>query len=194
MIKRKESIDQKLKKLNNKIQDCQKCELANLIYNIKDISQGYGKLWGWRGGKKKCRFFFVGMNPSYNRFPNIEYAFGGRDFDKGTGVEFVNYLKELDLIDYSYVTNLVKCSTKTNRIESVHFDNCFEHLYKEYEILKPEKILAMGRDAHTAIMMNYREHEDIISRLHSIWHPNYVMSYNRNLISEYKRKIKEICR
>lgn len=189
MIKRKRT----LKRLNDKIQSCQRCQIAKLSFNIKDISKGYGKLYGWKGGEKKCRFFFIGMNPSYRRFERLEYAFGGKDFSEGTGVEFVGFLKKMGIIDESYISNIVKCSTTDNKINDVHISHCIEYLIEEYEILKPEKILAMGKDAYNALLMNLDRDSELSYKLFSIWHPNYVMSYHREKIPQFLKKIEKIC-
>ena len=84
----------KLALLNERIQTCTKCELCNLKYNKKDISQGYGKLYGWLSSAQ-CKFMLIGMNPSHNRFSGHEYAFGGTEGSPGPGQKFNQLLKEI---------------------------------------------------------------------------------------------------
>ena len=67
-------MKEKFKELNNRIHKCDKCSLCSLTINQKDLSKGYGKLIGWKGSTKKCRFLFVGMNPSHKRYPELEFA------------------------------------------------------------------------------------------------------------------------
>jgi uracil-DNA glycosylase family 4 len=190
MIRRKNSQDISFE-LNNEIQNCQRCSISNLEFNIKEASKGYGKLYDWRGGNKKIKYFFIGMNPSHNRFENLEYAFGGRDFNEGTGVEFVNILKQVGIVEHSIVGNICKCSTNDNKINNEQISNCFYFLKKEIELTKPEKLIAMGTQVHVALV-SFLETEDL-KKLYKIWHPNYIVSYNRGLMSEYIKKIGEIC-
>ena len=190
----------KLDLLNKNIQKCNKCDLHKLEYNVKDIKKGYGKLYGWKGDpdNNNIKFFFVGMNPSKNRFENIEYAFGGRKFDEGTGIEFVKILNDLDILKDSYVSNLVKCSNYDNTISKSHIYDCSRHIIKEIELVKPQKIITMGKQVKDEF--NYLltfEFQDLYKKyrknLFDIWHPNYVISYKRDRLQEYIDTIKEIC-
>lgn len=177
--------------INKRIQACQKCPLASLECNIKDVKKGTGKLYGWRGGSSPIRFFFIGMNPSHNRFENLEYAFGGRDFDEGTGVEFVNILKMIGILEVSCVDNIVHCSTEDNKIDDSHILNCLPFLRQEFDLHTPEKFIALGNQVHEALVQHFEPEEQ--KKLVKVWHPNYVISRNPGLMGEYIRKIKAIC-
>jgi len=188
MISRK--IGTKLEQLNNNIQSCQKCELCKLEFNIKDVSQGFGKLYGWKGGTNKCRFLFIGMNPSHNRFQNLEFAFGGRDENQGPGKAFVNTLKESGVINEIYVTNLIKCSSSSNTINETWINCCILHLLNEIEILRPTKIITMGSQVYDFLSV-YFTNNNIQIKIQNIWHPSYVFSYRRVSKEQYIKKIKK---
>jgi uracil-DNA glycosylase family 4 len=186
-------VETGLKKINEKIQACTKCELCQLVENKKDISKGYGKLYGWRGGKKKCRFLFVGMNPSYNRFAGHEYAFGGVEGSPGPGEKFNNLLKETGIFDEIFCDNIIHCSSSTNAINNAWSRACFPFLLEEVKVLKPQIIIAMGRQVFE-ILLNMCRENNIRIPIKSIWHPSYVFSYQRSTPEEYKAFIMQACK
>jgi len=173
--------------LRENLDRCNKCLLHNLECNVKDKSRGLGKLYGWHACEiKDIKLFFVGLNPSYNRFPLLEHAFGGPNYPHGTGKEFVDLLTRTRAINHCYVTNLVKCSTLSNKVSHEHMEACVEHLFREVELLNPKAIVTMGNDVDG--FLSVKSPVPIIK----IWHPNYVFSYNRNQLENYENKIREI--
>jgi len=190
MICRK--TENKLNRINLRIQACTSCELCNLAYNKKDISKGYGKLYGWRGGQKKCRYMLVGMNPSYNRFAGHEYAFGGVEGSPGPGKKFNGLLKEAGIFEEIFCDNVIHCSSSTNEIQMSWAQACFSHLVDEIDALQPEKIITMGRQVFTMLSDLFREH-NIEILIKNIWHPSYVFSYGRSTPDEYKKTILRAC-
>jgi uracil-DNA glycosylase len=183
----------KISFLNHKIQACTKCELCNLHYNKKDITQGYGKLYGWSNGMSKCRYLFIGMNPSHSRFPGHEYAFGGIEGSPGAGKKFNQLLKEAGIFDEIFVDNVIHCSTETNSINMTWAQQCFEHLLEEVQILNPIKIVSMGKQVFDVLSVLLIEH-DIKIPLVNIWHPSYVFSYQRSTPEIYKQMIIKACK
>lgn len=190
MICRK--LEGQLTSINSKIQTCTKCELCNLSYNKKNISKGYGKLYGWRGGEKKCRFLLLGMNPSYNRFAGHEYAFGGRDGSPGPGKKFNSLLKETGIFEEIFCDNIIHCSSSTNEIQFSWAQACFSHIIDEINVLQPVKIITMGRQVFNMLNVLFKEH-DIQLPIENIWHPSYVFSYQRSTPEEYKERILRVC-
>jgi len=175
--------------VDNMIQKCDFCDINTLAFNKYNFAKGYGKLLGW-GGKSEIKYFFVGLNPSYRRFKEHMYAFGGEDCTLGTGKEFVDILKEFKLIKNSYITNLVKCSTLSNSVKEEHKENCLSYLIYEIELLKPKKIIALGKDVYNFLKKSERFSS---SEIYYLYHPNYVFSYCRDKINELKQNIREIC-
>lgn len=181
----------KLKEINEKIQICTNCELHKLECNVKDISKGYGKLYGWKAGQK-CRFMFLGMNPSYVRFPQHEYAFGGIKGTPGPGEKFNSILKETGVFDNIFCDNIVHCSSLTNEIKLSWAQSCFTHLFEEIKILQPKKIIVMGKQVNNILNSIFIEN-NIKIPISNIWHPSYVFSYRRATVNEYKEMIIRVC-
>jgi uracil-DNA glycosylase family 4 len=178
-----------IKLLDRKIRLCKKCELCEYRFNKNDIKKGYGKLLGWKGGSKPTKYFFVGLNPSYNRFKNLKFAFGGPDFKQGTGVEFINMLKSIDILDESYVTNLVKCSSPDNDITYQQFLSCVRFLKVELMLQKPEIVIALGNKVDSCLNktdINVRYIYRVVN------HPNYVISYKRDKMNEYVENLRRL--
>lgn len=179
------------KKINAEIDACNKCAISRLRFNVRDLSKGYGKLCGWRGSDD-VDFFFVGMNPSYRRFANIKYAFGGSSFDKGTGVEFVKILDGLGVKNRSAIDNLCHCSTESNSISALNALNCFPFLLQEIKLLDPIKIIAMGDRTFDFIEQLIETNSvRLLSKLVKIHHPNFAISYRRDLLNDYILEIKK---
>jgi len=172
------------------IQNCTNCELCNIECNKKDISKGFGKLYGWGG--RKCRFLFLGMNPSRIRFPGHEYCFGGIEGSTGVGKKFNVLLKELNFYNDIFIDNLVRCSTLSNKINFKEAEVCFEHLENEIEILKPEKIITLGREVFS-ILNKLFEKKHIKISIANVLHPSYVFRYNKISLSTYKESINKVC-
>jgi len=189
MIYRKNLLDQ----INTRIQSCSKCSLCSFEFNKKDVAKGYGKLYGWRGGSKKCRFFFVGMNPSYNRFAGHEYAFGGIEGSPGPGKKFNDLLKETGLFEDIFIDNLIHCSSDSNQINFESAQCCFEHLKSEIDVLEPEKVVTMGRQVFNFLAKLFGDNNIKIA-MENIWHPSYVFSYQRATPEEYKTMILKVCK
>lgn len=150
-------LDKALSEINSRIQACTSCELCDLEFNKKDVTKGFGKLYGWRGGMKKCRFLFLGMNPSHRRFEGHEYAFGGRDGSPGPGKKFNDLLKESGLFEEIFCDNIIHCSSTTNEIKNHWAQACFPHLFDEINALKPEKIIVMGRQVFEMLLKLFEE-------------------------------------
>lgn len=176
--------------LEDKIQSCNRCSLCELSFNKLDIQKGYGKLLGWQGGAKDVKYFFVGLNPSYNRFANLKYAFGGADFNEGTGVEFVKILKDIGIIENSYVTNIVKCSSSNNNVDENIIKQCVRFLKVELMLYKPEVLITLGKKVDEY----FNDNGNIVPagvKYVNIWHPNYPITYKRELLNDYAKIIKE---
>jgi len=177
--------------LENKIQNCNKCSLCEFEFNKLDISKGFGKLLGWKGSNERVKYFFVGLNPSHNRFKNLMYAFGGKDFDEGTGVEFVKILRDIGILEESYVTNITKCSSKTNDVTEENVKKCLMFLKVELLLNKPEVVISLGKKVDN-YLCKYGNIVPVGVKYESIWHPNYVISYHRELIDDYRKQIEGV--
>ena len=162
-------------------------------FNKKDVSKGFGKLYGWRNCNKECRFLFLGMNPSHRRFEGHEYAFGGTEGSSGPGEKFNTLLKETGVFEEIFVDNLIHCSSETNTINKTWARNCFEFLLTEINILKPNKIITMGRQVFEIISSLFIEFNIKID-IENVWHPSYVFSYQRASSEQYKQMVLKACK
>lgn len=139
------SINQVFKKMHS----CNKCHIWAMEVNQRDVSKGYGKLEAWGNRKGKNKVMFIAQNPSVHRFKDLKTP-----ADAGISKELVDTLIALGMsADDIYFTNLVKCSTQSNRppyLEEI--DNCSALLLKEIELMQPRLIVAVGRIAYDALM------------------------------------------
>lgn len=194
-MRRLTGLSKKLDVINSEIQQCSRCKLSQLQFNVKNKKLGYGKLYGWSGNRdaSSILFMFVGMNPSHRRFPNIEYAFGGSTFAKGTGVEFVKMLGDLNLKEKSFIDNLCHCSSINNRVNYINAQKCFKHLLREIKVFKNlRRVIALGNFVYDTLTELFEENNVDIP-VSKIWHPNFVISYRRDLLSLYIDEIKSAC-
>ena len=182
----------KLDIINSNIQSCTKCVLWKLECNKKDKSKGFGKLYGWKGGMSKCRFFLVGMNPSYERFSEHEFAFGGIEGTPGAGKKFNNILRETGFFEEIFVDNVVHCSSEDNTIKYTWAKQCFEYLLEEIKILNPEKIVSLGKNTFDILRQLFIEN-NIEIPIENVWHPSYVFSYNKVTPEKYKDALLKVC-
>ena len=137
-----------MEKLKVDIDNCTDCILHSLKVNTKDKSKGYGKLTGYYKDSFKNKIMMCGLNPSHRRFPDIYQAFGGEVEHKGTGRQFIQLLKELNLLNKIYLTNIIKCSEDNNKPLMTHFNKCIRHFKRELDLVKPSVILAFGKDTY----------------------------------------------
>ena len=184
-------MNDKLLELNTKIQLCTNCELHKIKCNIKNINFGYGKLYGKMFGEQ-ILFFLIGQNPSYRRFSQSEYAFGGNDNKGGFGDNFCKMLEELDILKYCYITNIVKCSTNNNEKFSYEsLKECSKYIIEEIRILNPKKIIALGNIVYDSLML-LKIGSLFNKELIKMYHPNYYFSYNIDRIKEYKQSFTQL--
>ena len=174
-----------IKNLNQQIINCTKCRLHKLEYNLLDINKGTGKLIGYYSRILPKTYMFVGLNPSYRRFPGIYQAFGGEVKHDGSGDIFIGWLKELDILKDSYITNIQKCSTETNVVNTEEINKCFPFLQKEIELVKPQIIISLGNKVH-----EYLTSHNIVTV--KIPHPSFIISYNGMSPEKYKQIIQKV--
>lgn len=173
--------------LNEKIQQCERCELSKLEFNIKDLTKGHGKLYGKKYGENTI-FFLVGENPSYRRFAGSEYAFGGNDDKGGYGDPFTDLLEEIGMLKYCYITNLVKCSCLYNqKFQSSHVLQCSFWLKEEISIIKPKVFISLGN-----LVTDELAKLNLDVQFVKIKHPSYYFSYRPMFIEQYRKDLKKL--
>ena len=85
----------------------------------------------------------------------------------------------------SYITDIVKTSTKAGRPTQKEIDKYFPFLEREIELLKPKIIVALGDNAFKILRSKLGTKYNI----KMIWHPAYVSRYNR--WEKYEKQIKD---
>ena len=179
--------------LDKKIIECTMCNCCYLEANDnKKYYMGYGKLLS-KCGKTSNDLMIVGLNPSHVRWQGLMFHFGGgyktninSKYDLNAGYKFLMILKVLDVLNKTYITNLVKCSTANNQVAQTTIDLCFEIFKQEFNIVKPKMILALGSQVYN--FLNSKN----IKNLEHIYHPSYVFSYHGCSIEKYILNIKNI--
>jgi len=119
---------------------CQNCPLQKLEFNKEVIKAS---------GYPRAKVMFVAMNPSNKRELGGHRGneiFGAKD---KTHYSIVNeMLKSVGLTrDNVYITNIQKCSTEDNKIDSTVLPKCIEQKFlHELEIVDPELIICLGNE------------------------------------------------
>ncbi len=167
--------------LLNNIKNCNDCKLCMLEINTDNVIHGFGKLLPFYRKSYKNKTCIIGLNPSFRRFPGIYQAFGGEVEHDGSGDKFIKMLKELNLLDKVYITNMVKCSTITNKVSIKDINSCFKWLDKEIELIKPKKIICLGNAVYDVLKDTY-----LNTTVIKIPHPSYCISYKKITEEKYK--------
>ena len=108
---------------------------------------------GWLGTQN---IFFVGSNPSYNKFPT-----------RHTNL-FYNELKK-NGFNNAHLTDLIKIRAKNNEADEViekYFKKHIKFFEKEIDILRPKRIIIMGSRAK--MVLERFGHKN--NRFHFIYH------------------------
>lgn len=172
-----------MKELLRLIRNCNMCPLSELRMNHEDISMGYGALLPFYQGHYKDKIMLVGLNPSYRRFPDIFQAFGGLVPHEGSGAKFMKLLKELNLLDRIYITNLIKCSCSDNKPTQQMFKDCLAIFRQEVRMVRPTKIIALGRQTYDFLQQTK------LQKIYYLNHPVYWSEYQKITKDEYSRRL-----
>ena len=159
-----------IKKINNEIRSCEKC---NLYKTKKNYVLGSGFL-NWN-------LILVGEAPGYN--------------EDLKGIPFVGKAgKILDELLYSinidrknvYITNILKCRPPKNRNPlSNEIKQCTKYLDEEINIIKPTVISPLGNFASKFILEKYDFNFEKISLTHGKILRNKLKYGNINIIPQY---------
>ncbi len=84
---------------------------------------------------------------------------------------FYKLLKEHGFSD-AHLTDMVKCRRKAGKMSSVEIQNCLPFLIREIDILKPQRIVAVGNDV-------YRELKGLLENVIQICHYSYAHRYKK---------------
>jgi len=130
----------KLKTLNQRIHDCQKCQISK---------QTPKKIIG--RGSLKPKFLFIGLNGGK------EESKEGRPFVGPSGKLLDKWVEYLGLGSEDYaVVNLIKCYTRSESdLSGDEARNCLPYLQEQIRLLSPTHIIPLGsKPAHTLLNTN----------------------------------------
>ncbi|MGC9355327.1 MAG: uracil-DNA glycosylase [Mariniphaga sp.] len=131
---------EKLKKLNNRIKECNRCRLSS------------GRTHAVCGeGNVNALLFFIAQAPG-----EMEDK-AGKMFIGPTGKVFDELFSEISLSRSEvYMTNLIKCRLPKNRKpKSDEIELCGKYLEQEIEIVKPDFLIPLGYHATKYILSRF---------------------------------------
>jgi len=121
-------------------QECKNCEKCKLCKNRKNVVIGEGN--------KNAKIMFIGEGPGADEDEQ------GLPFVGKAGQLMNNALKGVGINrEEVYIANIVKCRPPGNRDpEQDEIKECIQYLKNQIELIKPEKIILLGRIALKAIL------------------------------------------
>jgi len=140
-----------MKKLEEKIRNCQKCPLGRLRTNAVPGSGSY-----------EAKVMFVGEAPGYWEDQK------GLPFVGRAGKVLDELLAEIGLTrDEVYITNIVKCRPPDNRDPTEEeIRACSPYLDRQIDIIRPKVIVPLGRHSMKYILEKFGFEVEPISRIH----------------------------
>jgi len=180
--------------LNKMIKACRRCEGLNIPKKTMS-APGYGS--------RHAELFVIGQSlHSYNaNTPDRQIPFVGPIESSDSGILLYEILEEAG---YSFdnnnvfITNVVHCHPPENRSsKSCEKTNCSEYLEDELGLVKPKKVLLLGRDARdffglpkigTTLRISKRWHNMLMTFIVA-HHPSYVCRYHPEIKGHYEKEL-----
>lgn len=140
-----------MKKLEEKIRNCQKCPLGQLRTNAVPGAGSYD-----------AKVMFVGEAPGYWEDQK------GLPFVGRAGKVLDELLAEIGLSrDEVYITNIVKCRPPENRDPTEdEIKACAPYLDRQIDIIRPKVIVPLGRHSMKYILEKFGFKAEPISKIH----------------------------
>jgi DNA polymerase len=179
---------EKLKKLNNRIKECNRCRLSS------------GRTQAVCGeGNVNALLFFIAQAPG-----EMEDK-AGKMFVGPTGKVLDELFAEISLKrEEVYMTNLIKCRLPKNRKpKSDEIELCGKYLEQEIEIVKPEFLIPLGYHATKYILSRFCSENFLSSdftgkmincngqKIYPLRHPSAVL-YNPSFLQSLKQDFRKI--
>ena len=133
--------NKKIKDIEKKVQNCQKCSLYKTRKNV---------VFG--SGNINSKIFFIGEGPG-KKEDETGIPFCGR------AGKILNKLLELMRLKREdvYITSVLKCRTPKNRKpKTKEVEKCSFYLEKQIEIINPEIIICLGKTAVDFIFKKFK--------------------------------------
>ncbi|QDA32174.1 uracil-DNA glycosylase [Thermococcus indicus] len=140
-----------MRKLGERIRNCQKCPLGGLRTNAVPGSGSYD-----------AKVMFVGEAPGYWEDQK------GLPFVGRAGKVLDELLAEIGLTrDEVYITNIVKCRPPENRDPTEdEIKACSPYLDRQIDIIRPRVIVPLGRHSMRYILEKFGFEPEPISKIH----------------------------
>lgn len=172
-------IKESYNKLLNIYNNIRRCNLCNDVLDPVPLPRG----------NLQAKYFIVGQNPGGRgqKKGKVYYnVFGG-----GGTSEFLNeVLIKANIYKECWFTNIVLCSTSNNSINKCQVNNCLKNLDLQLNLIKPQKIIALGNETYKYLKENYTEYEIINAQ-----HPTFIKRFFSNKeekINDYVNLFKEV--
>lgn len=138
-------------------------------------------------GNVDAEIFIIGEAPGSSS-KGLKNQIKTMPFAYSSGNILRSILKENNVEDKVFVSNLVKCNTPTIGIQESEFEHCIEKwLIREIELVKPKKIIVLGHNAKTQFN-RFALHSLGKIEISYLFHPAYFLR-NRDevLFKNYKK-------
>lgn len=145
----------RLKKMWNKL-NCEECSENEIVYRHAMPT-----------GNIDASFMFIGEAPGV--------ADGAKSFERAMGYgRTSNFLRQslnhIGILEYSWFTNILKCSLIDNQKQSNEpFEKCWKNLITEIECINPKKIFVLGKNAQ-----NFLKNK-LPTQFIKIYHPSFCL-------------------
>lgn len=101
-------------------------------------------------------------------------------------------LAKYNLLNHSYVTNVIKCRPVVKNVTHIHIAKCRPYLLEEIKLYKPHIILLFGKYAIKSIYPHTKgDVKSLNGRYRKIGNTYIIMFHNLNYIKNDKELIKE---
>ena len=162
-------ICRRLEAIYASIDTCQHCSLGKLPIND-------GRHMRYKPGNVDGpRVVVVAQNPGKSK--KGDHVWGGLD------LLFKADPKIKELAEEVWITNIVKCCTRSNKKpEPEEIRACEGWLRQEIEVIQPDKIIALGKVASMWLRRTFPDK-------HSDWHPRYIQ-FKPKERAEYIERLK----
>jgi|ETNvirenome_6_85_1030632.scaffolds.fasta_scaffold02262_9 uracil-DNA glycosylase family 4 len=188
-------ILESLKQINEEKEKCTKCSLHE---NSKIRCHGY-----FYPSKQSVntKIVFIARNPGNFKDQEIaseDVAPFGLQKDpnilKYSEVYFRKLITELHFTEF-HITNIVKCDSKNNVPTKEQQYQCMHFLAKELNIIKPEQIYCLGREAANLFGLNFGQfvYNTMWNKkvfVGAVYHPAYIYR-NPGMYEKWKKQVNE---
>lgn len=176
-----------LKRLNKEIKKCKKCPQLN-IKGITESVPSYGDI--------NSNIILIGQSPC-SKDIKTQFPFSGK-----TGKFLEQIFSEIKIKKSAlFVTNVLHCHPPHNRpSKPFEIENCRDFLKKEIEIVNPQLIITLGKDASQWFLGKIKLNEvtykltkwNNYCLLFPMYHPSFIIKQKSEVKKEFKEKLRDI--